>query len=258
VVAALQDTEKDGNRYDLCILDTHLPEVDGCELARLIRAMRPPHSGLPLLAISPPLPGNARTCEAAGFDGFLAKPIRRDKLFQMVEKLFGITPERRGSFSESERRILTQYSVREERKRSVRILLAEDNLVNQKLAQLMLSKAGYQVEIAGNGREAFEKYASEPSAYDLILMDVQMPVMDGFHATRSIRAWEMESDLKPRGARQTSGQVAHAPRRIPIIAVTANARQQDQNACLAAGMNDYISKPIKREIIFEVIAKWVF
>jgi len=134
--------------------------------------------------------------------------------------------------------ILTQYSVREEIKHSVKILLAEDNPVNQKLATLMLTKAGYQVEVAENGNEAVEKYMKNPSDFDLIFMDIQMPEMDGLEATRVIRDNGFDT--------------------IAIVAMTAHAMKGDQQKCFEAGMDDYISKPIKREIVFEILEKWVF
>ena len=152
-------------------------------------------------------------------------------------------------------RILTQYSVREETKHSVQILLAEDNPLNQKLAKLILTKAGYGVEVVGDGLQAVEKFKVAGDSFDLILMDIQMPEMDGLEATKRIRRLESESpnteasdDLKQNFIRK----------RIPIIAMTAHAMQGDRENCMAAGMDDYLSKPIKREKVFEVLNKWVF
>jgi CheY-like chemotaxis protein len=116
--------------------------------------------------------------------------------------------------------------------------LAEDNPINQKLATLILTKAGYLLEVAENGNEAVEKYTTNPEDFDLIIMDVQMPEMDGLEATRVIRDKGFDT--------------------IPIIAMTAHAMIGDREKCLEAGMNDYISKPIKREIVFEILEKWVF
>ena len=119
-----------------------------------------------------------------------------------------------------------------------RVLLAEDNLVNQKLAKLMLGKAGYQVEVANNGLEAVEKYTAAPDDVDLIFMDVQMPEMDGKEATAAIRKLGHHS--------------------VPIIAMTAHAMKGDRDMCLQAGMNDYLTKPIKRESVFAIIEKNLF
>jgi two-component system, sensor histidine kinase and response regulator len=137
-----------------------------------------------------------------------------------------------------EEKIHTQYSVREDLKHSVRILLAEDNLVNQKLATLVLGKAGYQVDVAVNGKEAVDKYCQTPEAYDLIFMDIQMPEMDGKEATRTIRKNGFD--------------------KVPIIAMTAHAMKGDREMCLEVGMNDYITKPIKREAVFAIINKCIF
>lgn len=129
------------------------------------------------------------------------------------------------------------------KKDGLRVLLAEDNPVNQKLACLMLNKAGYEVDVAGSGREALEKYTGAPGLYSLILMDVQMPGMDGLQATRAIRGWEQ---------REPSFGENH----VPIVAMTAQAAEGDREKCLEAGMDDYISKPVRKEILLEKIHEW--
>ena len=143
--------------------------------------------------------------------------------------------------------IVTQHKLKEAAKHAVSILLAEDNPVNQKLASILLTRAGYKVEVAVNGAEAVAKYRAQPDRYNLILMDIQMPVLDGLEATRAIRQWEFETAI----GRPTAG------RRIPVIAMTAEAMKGDREKCLAAGMDDYISKPIKREEVFGQIKRWV-
>jgi CheY-like chemotaxis protein len=212
-----------------------MPSPDGYALARMIRHEIPETAKIPLLAYTSSTERNAQHCKDAGFDAFLTKPTRREILFKTIEKLVGaeepvVTRQARETF-------ITQYSVREELKQSVRILLAEDNPVNQKLAVLILTKAGYQVEVANNGRKAVDTFTGNPERFDLILMDVQMPEMDGLSATKELRA------------RGFTG--------IPIVAMTANAMKGDREICLEAGMNDYITKPVKREIIFEIIEKWL-
>ncbi len=192
---------------------------------------------------------NAQKCEEAGFDGFLGKPIHREKLYRMLEGLLG---EKQGDEEKDEaarKKIMTQYSVQEEMKHSVRILLAEDNPVNQKLAKVMLTKAGYQVEVANNGEEAVEKYKQSPEDFDLIFMDVQMPKMDGIQATKAIRKYEEQPATR---------NSQPATRHIPIVAMTAHAMKGDREMCLEAGMDDYVTKPIKRELVFGNIEKWVF
>lgn len=140
-------------------------------------------------------------------------------------------------------------SVKEQMKQSAHILLVEDNAVNQKLASLMLKKGGYTVDVAKNGREAVDKYThlNDHQKFDLIFMDLQMPVMDGLTATDKIRQWEQENKSSTNGRPH-----------IPIVAITANALKGDREMCLNAGMDDYITKPIKREVVYEILTKWVF
>ncbi len=142
------------------------------------------------------------------------------------------------SESKADTKLVTQYSVREEIKQSIRILLVEDNLVNQKLAKMILTKAGYQVEVAANGKIAVDMFSSRPDEFDTILMDVQMPEMDGYEATRQLRNLGFT--------------------KIPILAMTANAMKGDRELCLEAGMDDYITKPIKRDIVFDMLDKWLY
>jgi CheY-like chemotaxis protein len=133
--------------------------------------------------------------------------------------------------------LVTQYSLIENQKGSASILLAEDNLVNQKLAEKLMTKAGYSVDIANNGQEAVDKYVTSSDKYDIVFMDIQMPILNGFEATRMLRDKGFD--------------------KLPIVAMTANAMKGDRENCLAMGMNDYIAKPIKREIVFEMLKKWV-
>jgi two-component system, sensor histidine kinase and response regulator len=221
----------------IVIIDLDIPEMDGFEIAQRIRTAKGATADLPLVALSASMERDAKRCETVGFNGFLSKPARREKLFQMIARILG-EKACEGTAESREEKIHTQYSVREDQKQSVRILLAEDNLVNQKLASLMLTKAGYKVEVAGNGKIAFEMYTADPDGFDLIFMDVQMPEMDGKSATQAIRSAGYEE--------------------IPIVAMTAQAMKGDREKCLAAGMSDYITKPIKREVVFSVLEKWVF
>jgi CheY-like chemotaxis protein len=215
-----------------------MPDMDGFAVAAGIRTSDAPWSQIPLIALSGSLERDAQRCEKAGFNGFLSKPVRREKLLQMIGRVLRDSEAQSGAGPDGKEKIHTQYSVREDLKHSVRILLVEDNLVNQKLAKLMLGKAGYQVDVASNGVEAVERYTSAPDDFDLIFMDVQMPEMDGKEATQAIR------------------QKGHD--RVPIIAMTAHAMKGDREMCLEAGMNDYITKPIKREAVFSIIEKNIF
>jgi len=221
---------------------------------------------LPLIALSSLMERDARKCEEAGFDGFLSKPIRREKLYQIMERLLGEGEDTHDKDERVTKQIMTQYSVREDMKSSARILLAEDNPVNQKLAKILLTKAGYHVEVANNGKEAVQKYMASPKDFDLIFIDVQMPEMDGLEATREIRNWEAKliahsSQFKGKADSDITAmsfQLSARSERVPIVAMTASAMKGDREKCLEAGMDDYITKPIKRELVFEILEKWIF
>jgi len=281
VLPALQDAMETGKPFELCISDIQMPEMSGYDVARTIRAWEASQADTVtnggskatrtfLLALSSLMQRDAKKCEDAGFDGFLSKPVRREKLLKMVERLFGneLVAEKK----QIQNRIATQHSIKEEAKQSVSILLAEDNPVNQKLASLMLKKAGYRVEVANNGKVALEKYTGSPDDFDLIFMDVQMPKMDGLEATGALRKWEKKHNaqspkLDTENSPQTAGGSQPAAKErsnqsarlepVPIVAMTANAMKGDREMCIEAGMDDYITKPIRRELVFAVIEKWV-
>ncbi len=233
---AVKSASSSGDPFDICVLDVHMPGMSGFDLARSIRDTV--SKTIPLLAFtSSTSAGGARQCEDAGFNGFLPKPVKRIRLLKMMERLIGEA----GSGAQSaalKREIVTQHSMREEAKYSSCILMAEDNPVNQKLAVKLLEKAGYRVVVAQNGRQAVDAFRADPDAYDIIFMDIQMPELNGYDATRELRAQGFT--------------------RVPIVAMTANALKGDREKCLAAGMDDYISKPIKREKVFDVLKNLVF
>ena len=235
VEGIIQEAIAQNRLFDLIILDIQMPTPDGYTLAGLLKNTITATNSIPLLAYTSSTDRNAGRCKDAGFDAFLTKPARREILFKTMEKL--LAPIQEENKEKKEEQLITQYSVREEMKQSVRILLAEDNPVNLKLATLILTKAGYKVFSAGNGKETVEKFSAGPGDFDIILMDIQMPEMDGLEATKEIR---------DRGYND-----------IPIVAMTANAMKGDREICIDAGMNDYITKPIKREIVFAIIEKWV-
>ena len=231
----IQRASDAGSPFDICVLDVRMPGMSGYEVARQIRATL--GDSMPLLAFTSSIEGGARKCLLCGFNGFLPKPIKRVKLYKMMEHLLGEASVEE-SWEEPKSRIVTQHSIQEDAKHSASILLAEDNPVNQKLAAKLLAKAGYKVEVANNGREAVEKFSADPEHYDIIFMDIQMPELNGLEATQ---------ELRNRGFTRT-----------PIVAMTANAMAGDREKCLDAGLDDYIAKPIKREIVFEMLKKWVF
>ncbi|MBM4311440.1 MAG: response regulator [Deltaproteobacteria bacterium] len=228
---ALRDAQGAETPFDVCALDVQAgDEFDLYEFPRRVQ-----QSGLkpvPMLAFSSSI--DARLCQEAGFSGYLPKPVSRVKLINMLEYLLGSGADRDASKHAG---MLTQHSIAENIKHSITILLAEDNPVNQRLASTMLTKGGYTVEIACDGSEAVAKYRADPDAYHLIFMDLQMPAVDGYEASRQIRSLKLND--------------------VPIVAMTANVLRSDRERCLQAGMNDYVAKPIRRETVFTMIKRWV-
>ncbi len=234
-VAELIRAEMENAPFTVAILDLQMPFISGYDLAARIRTSKLANPTIPLLAYTSSTERVAQKCKDVGFNAFLTKPARRNILFRTLSRILGAKDD--DHEHPEEKKLVTQYSLREELKQSVRILLAEDNPVNQKLAMMMLSKAGYKVTVVANGRLAVEAFIAKPEDFDTVLMDIQMPEMDGYEATRLIR----QKGFKD----------------IPIIAMTANAMKGDKELCLEAGMNDYMTKPIKREIIFQILEKWL-
>jgi PAS domain S-box-containing protein len=209
-----------GEPYDVAVLDMHMPEMDGVALARAIR-QHPAGTALPLILFTSLGRREARA-EEEGFAAYLHKPIKPSQLFDALVSVLGERPvhvQARGvARSEIDAGLAGRHPLR--------ILLAEDNVVNQKVALRLLGQMGYRADVAGNGLEAID--AIERQTYDVVLMDVQMPELDGFGASREIsRRWPGD---RPR-----------------IVAMTANAMQGDRELCEAAGMDDYVAKPIRVE-----------
>jgi len=250
-IPVLERGLQEGNPFDACLFDLQMIELDGIALAKQIRDHRAALANLPLLAMSARLESEEARCKAAGINGLLSKPIRRKKLYGMLEKILpaecstGKTPPKADPDTGAENK------VSQSPQQSLRILVAEDNPINQKLVELMLTKSGHGVEVAHNGLEAVDKYIAAPDAFDLVFMDVQMPEMDGLKATQAIRTFETSTSKQPNFPAQSFSE-----RHIPVIAMTANAMNGDREKCIKAGMDDYVSKPIKREIVLEMIQKW--
>ena len=223
---------KRGEAFDAAILDVNMPEMDGITLATEIRKHRDERT-LPLIMFSS-LGRRETGADGVNFAAYLTKPLKQSQLFDALAAVFaaGEPATKTRPAVSAKLRIDPEMAAR----LPLRILLAEDNAVNQKLALRLLSQMGYRADLAGNGLEAIE--AVERQRYDVVLMDVQMPEMDGLEATRRIR--DLPGNLpglgNPMGFKQ--------PR---IIAMTANAMQGDREMCLAAGMDDYLTKPIRVE-----------
>jgi PAS domain S-box-containing protein len=209
-----------GERFDVAILDMHMPEMDGVALAHAIR-QAPAGSSLPLILFTS-LGRREAHAEDEGFAAYLHKPIKPSQLFDALVSVVADQPVHVAARGAARSELDPEMA----RRHPLRILLAEDNAVNQKVALRILAQMGYRADVAANGLEAIE--AVERQTYDVVLMDVQMPELDGFEASREInRRWP-----------------AARPR---IVAMTANAMQGDRELCVAAGMDDYVAKPIRVE-----------
>jgi two-component system sensor histidine kinase/response regulator len=220
--------------FDAAIIDMRMPGMDGAELGKKIKNDPLLNSTTMVMLTSQGLRGDASRMEKIGFSAYLTKPIRRSQLFDCLVTVLSHGQDGKTSIKSQ---IITKHSITEEKWKNKLILLVEDNIVNQKLAMRMIEKFGFKVDSATNGMEAIK--ALESFKYDIVLMDVQMPGMDGFQATKIIRNPE-------------SNVLDH---NIPIIAMTAHAMKGDRERCIAAGMNDYISKPVQPQELLNVIEK---
>jgi two-component system sensor histidine kinase/response regulator len=269
VLHTLQKALDTKNPIDLCILDTKMPVMSGYEIATQIRNVKSSICDLPLIALSFLLERENQKDNEAGFDDFLHKPVRKEKLYQVLENTLHKQDKKIRHRDAGDSRIQKHFKARSpflmEEKNSSHVLLAEDNPINQKLAKMMLTKAGYQVETADTGKKAVDKFISSPEKFDLIIMDMQMPEMDGIEATHLIRKWEEKNIAqisKLKGKEKVDFSVSSFEllpymKRVPIVALTANAIKGDKEKCLESGMDDYITKPIDRKLFFEVIEKWL-
>jgi PAS domain S-box-containing protein len=226
----LRKAHRSGDPYHLVLLDMQMPGMDGEQTARAIKSDPSAKDVKIIVLTSMGQRGDAVRLEALGCSGYLLKPVKQQMLFDAVIAVWS-------SEKEESRSLVTRHTLSEKRKLGLRLLLAEDNSINQKLAMVLLQKAGYSVDAVENGRQALEQ--AKANQYSAILMDVQMPDLDGLEATHLIREWE-----------KTTGQ------HIPIIAMTAHAMEGDRERCLDAGMDDYVSKPLEPKVLFSALDRW--
>ncbi len=230
---ALYDAHRAGAPFEIAIIDMMMSGVDGAEMGRKIKSddnLRDTHC---VLLATGGRRGDAKKMKDIGFAAYLTKPVLKTDLYHSLVHIMYISEGEHTSRDE----IITRHTVSENRGPKARLLLVEDNIVNQKVAQAMLLKSGYSVDVVSNGEEALK--ALEMISYNLIFMDCQMPVMDGFDATRCIRKLSPEK------------------RDVPIIAMTAGAMQGDREKCIEAGMNDYLAKPIEKSSIEKMLKMYL-
>lgn len=226
----LRSAHRAGDPYHVILLDMQMPVMDGEQTARAIKSDPAVKDVKILILTSMGQRGDAARLEALGCSGYLLKPVKQQILFDAVSAVLQRKEDQAPP-------LITRHVLAEQRKKNLRILLAEDNPINQKLAIVLLQKSGHSVDAVETGAQAFEKVKT--SQYSVVLMDVQMPDMDGFEATRQIRIWEQSSH-----------------QHIPIIAMTAHAMSGDRERCIAAGMDDYVTKPLEPRVLFNVIDRW--
>jgi two-component system sensor histidine kinase/response regulator len=224
----LKKAKKENSSFKLVLLDNHMPEMDGFLLAERIKANRQLSKNTLIMLTSGGKRGDAELCRRIGIVAYLMKPVRQSELLNTISHIVNKIPSGR---KKSE--LITRHTIRESRYR-LNVLLAEDNQINQKVAKRMLEKMGYMVTVVNNGIEAIQRF--HKYNYDIILMDVQMPEMDGFEATRIIRREEK-----------------YTGNHVPIIALTAHAMKGDRDRCIHEGMDGYASKPIKFTELLDII-----
>ncbi len=231
-LAELASARQEERAFGLIVTDMHMPKMDGFALVEHIRR-RELYAATIMMLTSAGHRGDAERCQKLGVSAYLLKPIRQSELREAIARVLGARAQ------EGMIPLITRFSLGDARDPSdiLRILVVEDNLVNQRLVVRLLEKRGHRVVVAGNGREALASVEKEP--FDIVLMDVQMPEMDGFEATAAIRRKEKTTGLH---------QI--------IVALTAHAMKGDREKCLAGGMDAYLSKPIRPQELDEVLARY--
>ena len=226
----------DKDPFEIAIIDMQMPGMDGETVGKKIKQDPDLKNTILVLMTSMGQRGDAKRLEKIGFAAYLTKPIRPSKLYDCLATVTGIHKE---TTKDKFTKIITRHSLAEDRKRTVRILLADDNMINQKVVLNILKILGFSGDAVANGEEAVK--ALEMIPYDIVFMDCQMPEMDGYEATGKIRNPE-------------SKVLNH---KIPVVAMTANAMKGDRENCLKAGMDDYLSKPITPRQLSEMLDKWL-
>ena len=223
--------------FDLVLMDMQIPDMDGFKASHKIRST-PELMDIPIVILTAGgRRGDGLDCKKLGIRGYLTKPVRRNELYDVCVTVLGNCTE-----AQAVPQTITRYTLSEDNRRKVQILLAEDYPSSQKAVMQYLQSAGYRVDVASDGREAL--VAAKLKQYDLIFMDVQMPEMDGFEATADIRAHEMKISIP--------GNTVH----VPIIAMTAHAMKGYRELCLARGMDDYIAKPAHKMDVLAMVETW--
>ena len=234
-LTVLKAAANSGDPFQVVILDMQMPNMDGEETLKAIKADTLISSVKVIILTSMGQRGDASRLEARGCSGYLLKPIRQA---QLCDAILTVANRKPVGADASPQRLVTRHTLNENERDKVRILLAEDNPINQKLTVIMLAKSGYKVDVVENGQHAVDAVIN--GNYHIVLMDVQMPVLDGLEATILIRKQEQPG------------------KHIPIIAMTAHVMKGDQERCIEAGMDGYLSKPLNPKEVIASIEHWAF
>ena len=224
------------NSYDIAIVDANMPGINGKELAKAIRSDSRLSELKLIMMTGHAYKGDGKKFKQLGFGAYFTKPVKNKDLLNAIALLMGEIEEQKGAYP-----LLTRHNTPTEYPTVSRILLVEDNFINQRVACEMLKNLGYQVEVASNGQEAIEMLENALQPFDVVLMDCQMPIMDGYEASKRIR-----------GSRN-----CHYQSDIPIVALTANAMKGDKEKCFEAGMDGYLTKPMLPEALEKELRKWL-
>jgi len=280
-LAEMEKAANEGRIFDLVLMDCQMPRMGCFEAGKRIKENPLFAETRIIILTSSGQRGDGSRCKELGISGYLMKPVKQSELFDAIKTVLVL--EGLGETGERTR-LVTRHSIREEKqRRKLKVLLAEDNYTNQQMAVKTLEKQGHWVTVAPDGQKAVELF--EKDSFDLVLMDVQMPIMDGLEATRKIRKWEasdcglriadcgiekdenlgLNSEIKnyqssivpdKSGSTLRSVNRQSSIKRIPIIAMTAYALKGDRERCLQAGMDDYISKPVDPQKLRTIVDKW--
>ena len=249
----LEKAASSDDPFRMVITDFQMPVMNGFELADRIKSDEKLKKTPVIVLTSIPKRGDGMVCKDLGIEGYLCKPVIYEDLYPMIKEVINRTGK---SERGQEYHLITRHNISKDRKRNLRILLAEDYPTNRKVAAMYLNKKGYEIDMADNGKRAVDLF--KKNRYDIILMDIQMPVMGGFEATEIIR--NQEGDMQYGRVNSFESEDAIAGRnhgRIPIIAMTAHAMKGYREKCLEAGMDDYISKPLRRKELLAKVKQWV-
>lgn len=239
-ISSIKSAARQGSPYGVAIVDLNMPDMNGYDFARHVSTLPEGERPRLILLTAYDQAGQVEESMTLGFSAYLTKPVRQSVLMDAIATAVeGKTlPPDEASRKVGSSKMVVKTAA--QKTKQGLILLAEDNAANQRLATVQLDKLGYRAEVVGDGRQALQAVLDDVNKYQLILMDCQMPQMDGFEATRLIR--KAEKDLQ---------------KHIPIIAMTANAMEEDRQECLEAGMDDYISKPVTLENLDRVLSQWM-